>query len=207
MTTQANIARLAPGQVAVAADVLTRAFYDDPLTVYVVPDEEKRISFLTWSFAKFVQYGLSYGHVDTTAGNIEGAALWLPPGNTDMTLFRLIKMGMYLTPLKLGLAGFRRFLNVTNHLEELHKHDVPSDHWYLFVLGVDPERQGRGVGSSLIEPTLAQADADGLPCYLETMKERNVPFYQKHGFAVVVEGDLPKGGPHFWTMRREARST
>lgn len=206
MTTQANIARLAPSQVEAATAVLTRAFFDDPLTVYIVPDEEKRISFLTWSFAKFVEYGLSYGHVDTTASQVEGAALWLPPGNTVLTLSRLIKMGMFLTPLKLGLAGFRRFLNVTNHLEELHKRDVPSDHWYLFVLGVDPPHQGQGVGGRLIAPTLARADREGRPCYLETMKERNVPFYQKHGFAVVVEGDLPKGGPHFWTMRREARA-
>lgn len=49
------------------------------------------------------------------------------------------------------------------------------------------------------------ADADGLPCYLETMKERNVVFYEKHGFQVVVGDDLPKGGPHFWTMKRPAK--
>ena len=207
MTTQTEVARLAPTQVDEATAVLTRAFFDDPLTVYIVPDEEKRISFLAWSFAKFVEYGLRYGHVDTTGSQVEGAALWLPPGNTVLTLSRLIKMGMFLTPLKLGLAGFRRFLNVTNHLEELHKRDVPSDHWYLFVLGVDPPHQGQGIGGRLIAPTLARADSEGQPCYLETMKERNVPFYQKHGFAVVVEGDLPKGGPHFWTMRREARAT
>jgi hypothetical protein len=35
------------------------------------------------------------------------------------------------------------------------------------------------------------------------MKERNVTFYKKHGFDVVVEGDIPNGGPHYWTMRRE----
>ena len=36
------------------------------------------------------------------------------------------------------------------------------------------------------------------------MKERNVTFYKNHGFDVVVEGDLPNGGPYFWTMTREA---
>jgi hypothetical protein len=47
--------------------------------------------------------------------------------------------------------------------------------------------------------------ADGLPCYLETEKQINVPFYNRHGFDVVVEIDLPKGGPHIWTMKREPK--
>ena len=83
---------------------------------------------------------------------------------------------------------------------------MPEDHWYLMILGVDTAKQGQGVGSSLVAPMLARADADGLPCYLETMKERNVVFYEKHGFQVVVEDDLPKGGPHFWTMKRPAKA-
>ena len=73
------------------------------------------------------------------------------------------------------------------------------------ILGGDRDKQGQGVGSSLVAPMLARADAEGLPCYLETMKERNVAFYEKHGFQVVVEDDLPKGGPHFWTMKRPAK--
>jgi GNAT superfamily N-acetyltransferase len=73
------------------------------------------------------------------------------------------------------------------------------------LLGVDPPRQGQGVGGALIAPVLAKTDAAGVPCYLETMKTRNVPFYRKHGFEVVVEDDLPGGGFHFWTMRRDPR--
>jgi hypothetical protein len=54
-----------------------------------------------------------------------------------------------------------------------------------------------------MQPVLRRADADGLPCYLETMKERNVPFYQKYGFEVVVDELVPKGGPRLWTMKRQ----
>ena len=114
-----------------------------------------------------------------------------------MTFFRMFRAGMLMVPLKLGLGAFRRFLNVNDHMEELHKRDMPEDHWYLMILGVDSEKQSQGVGSSLVAPMLARADEEGLPCYLETMKEINVAFYEKHGFHVVVEDDLPKGGPHF----------
>ncbi len=54
-----------------------------------------------------------------------------------------------------------------------------------------------------MQPVLERADRDRLPCYLETTKEINVSFYKKHGFEVVVEDDLPRGGPRFWTMKRE----
>jgi predicted N-acetyltransferase YhbS len=80
---------------------------------------------------------------------------------------------------------------------------MSEPHHYLMVLGVDSEKQGQGVGSKLIAPGLARADADRLPCYLETMKTRNLDFYGKHGFEVVHAGEIPKGGPPFWTMRRE----
>jgi GNAT superfamily N-acetyltransferase len=123
-----------------------------------------------------------------------------------MTPFRMLRVGMLAAPLKFGLGTFMRFMGAMNHVEHLHKRDVPPQHWYLFILGVDPDRQGQGVGGQLIAPAIARADEQGLPCYLETMKTRNLPFYQKHGFAVVVEEDLPKGGPHFWTMKRDPRS-
>ena len=83
---------------------------------------------------------------------------------------------------------------------------MPTLHWQLALLGVGPTRRGQGIGSSLLGPVLARSDADGMPCYLETTRDRNVPFYQKHGFEVVVEDDLPNGELHFWTMKRNPGS-
>jgi ribosomal protein S18 acetylase RimI-like enzyme len=80
---------------------------------------------------------------------------------------------------------------------------MPQPHWYLWVIGVEPERQRHGVGKALLRPMLERAAAEGAPCYLETHKERNVAYYQAFGFELVTEGSVPKGGPRFWTMRRE----
>jgi hypothetical protein len=55
-----------------------------------------------------------------------------------------------------------------------------------------------------MQPVLERADSDNLTCYLETAKEINVTFYQKHGFEVVKEFPLGgKDGPPFWTMLRQ----
>ena len=42
--------------------------------------------------------------------------------------------------------------------------------------------------------------------YLETMSAATLPLYERHGFAVVGETDLPGDGPHVWAMRREPDS-
>ena len=55
-------------------------------------------------------------------------------------------------------------------------------HWYLSGIGTDPPEQGTGVGSTLMRSRLARCDEDGVPAYLESSKERNVPFYERHGF-------------------------
>ena len=104
MTTSVEPMLLGSSQMAESAQVLARAFYDDPLMQYIEPDDGRRRTMLPW----FMGCGVSLAH---QFGQI----------------------------------------------------------------------------------------------YLETMKTRNVPFYRKHGFEVVVEDDLPGGGLHFWTMRREPR--
>jgi ribosomal protein S18 acetylase RimI-like enzyme len=205
VTTAIEVTELAPDQVGEAGLVLARAFHDDPFEMWLLPDDSKRARVLAWFSEVWVRYCWKYGQVYTTAGKVEGVAAWLPPGRFPASRLRLMVMGMVLAPLKLGLAGFSRFMSSANYMDQLHERDVPPRHWYLPTLGVDPPRQGQGMGSALIQPALALADASGLPCYLETQRERNVLFYQRHGFEVVVEDDLPRGGPHFWTMKRQAK--
>jgi GNAT superfamily N-acetyltransferase len=84
-------------------------------------------------------------------------------------------------------------------VERRHPHDR---HLYLAVLGVDPDRQGTGVGSALLAPALELCDRERLPAYLETGKERNIAFYGRHGFRVIERLTLP-AGPPAWLMRRE----
>ena len=203
MSTTTEVVQLSQSQIKQAGEVLARAFHDDPFWVWLLPDESKRSRVVPWVMGVAARFGHGYGDVYTTAGKVEGAAIWFAPGTFPVSLVRQMLSGWILAPLKLGPSAFARLTSITNYLEQLHKRDVPPRHWYLWFLGVDPPRQGRGVGGAIIQPTLARADGEGVPCYLETVTARNVPFYQKHGFEVVVEGDLPKGGPHFWTMKRE----
>ena len=99
-----------------------------------------------------------------------------------------------------------RFMKIMNTFEHLHDRDVPEPHWYLMVLGVDPPRQGQGVGGALMQPILVarrRRQAAVLPRDAESRSTCH--FYQRHGFEVIVEDDIPGNGPHYWTMKRPAR--
>ena len=73
-------------------------------------------------------------------------------------------------------------------------------------LGVEPSEQGKGIGGALMQPILRRAGAEGLPCYLETQNERNLPFYERDGFEEVRDGEVPKRGLRVWAMVRDPHS-
>ena len=70
--------------------------------------------------------------------------------------------------------------------------------------GPSPEWQGRGIGSALLAPILQRCDDTGERVYLEASKEKNIPFYARHGFVVTEEMHVPRG-PTMWAMWREPR--
>lgn len=181
--------------------MMGKAFVNDPFLCYLAPNAVKRKRLTPEFVGIVVNYCALYGEVWTTATQW-GAACWLPPGKTSPTLSGMIKTGMLTMPLKFGWAGFQRFLAVVNYTEALHKQFAGGPHWYLWGMGIDPAQQRKGIGSALLQPVLAQADQAGLPCYLETQNAANLSFYQKHGFAVVSDGVVPKETLQVWAMVR-----
>jgi GNAT superfamily N-acetyltransferase len=201
-----QIVSLLESQIDAAGELMARAFSDDPITVYMYPDEEERKHLTPWHFSAFIRYAFLFGEVHTTSGSPAGVAVWFPPplnsGEVEMTPARLEQAGLDRAEDVLGAKPWERFNRVCEYVEAFHPKEVPGPHWFLPLLGVDTENQGQGVGSALLRPTLERADRENLPVYLWTAKARNVPFYQRHGFEVVTEAVEPTSGIRFWTCRR-----
>ena len=197
--------RLESRHLDTAAQVLTRAFRDDPIARYLFPDDSRRARLLPWYLGSAVRYCSNYDEVYATEA-LDGIAAWLPPGKTRVSNYwHMLRSGMLLAPLKVGPAALARLMALRAHTEAAHERWAPERHWYLFVLGIEPSSQGRGIGGVLMEPVLARADTEGIPCYLETQYERNLPFYGKHGFEVVEADAVPNGGPRIWSMLRQPK--
>ena len=75
--------------------------------------------------------------------------------------------------------------------------------WYLQLLGVEPDRQGSGIGSALVREHLRLADRQGVAAYLETTIE-NLGFYGELGFEVIGEIGIGRGAPVEYSLLRVA---
>ena len=171
-----------------------RAFEDDPVTEFAHPRRSSRLRrtgfFFTGRLRSLVPEELSFCDEER-----RGCALWAPPDRWEVPPREALGMARLVnrrTPQV--LVGFAR-------VERKHPREP---HFYLAVLGVEPAAQHQGLGSRLLQPMLERCDREGVGAYLESSKERNVPFYERHGFRVTEETGFPRG-PKLWLMWRDPR--
>ncbi len=186
---------MTPSDIPALAQVLARAFDDDPVSAFAHPSARTRPRrlryFMGLRLRTLVGDELCWCDPDR-----RGAALWAPPDRWRAPLreeVRLVRLANRRSPqLVAGLA----------RVDRAH----PSEpHLYLSILGVDPAAQGEGLGSRLLAPGLELCDREGIGAYLESSKEANLAFYGRHGFAVTGQVRFP-GGPPLWLMWRAPRT-
>lgn len=188
-----------PSQYRTLAGCLARAFEDDPVSSFIFPQERSRggrlVSFYRAVLRMMVEHGSVY-----TDESLRGAAVWRAPSPPAVSPMQMLGDSLRM------VAALRTGLGRAFQLEQIVSQGRPTEpHWYLAILGTDPAEQGRGVGSSLVAPVLARCDREQLPAYLESSKEENIPFYQRHGFRVIEELRVPEG-PRLWSMLRPPTS-
>jgi GNAT superfamily N-acetyltransferase len=208
VSTDLEISRIGPAHRRSAIATLGRAFHDDPLFGYFQPDVLRQIRLIPAFMRAVVADSVPHGEtwVALADGKAKGVAGWLPPGAYPRPRGREALMYLRFAPAFLRNRWSRgpEGLRLLGAIDRLHPKEP---HWYLAVLGVDPELQHRGVGTRLLEPVLDRCDSEGMPAYLETQKPENVAYYRGRGFEVVEEVRLPGSAcPPCWTMQREPRS-
>ena len=178
---------------------MARAFFDDPLQVWALRDPATRLSILERVFELLSRHssvprGESY--TDTT---LACAAFWVPPGPFEVDRAAAEAMAPMLDLLGDANERFR----AAEDTMRAYRPEQP--HFYLQGLGTDPARQGEGLATAAIQPVLTRCDTDRLPAYLESTKDRNVGFYERHGFVVIGCPTIPLDGPKLWLMWRAPR--
>jgi ribosomal protein S18 acetylase RimI-like enzyme len=195
--------RLQESQIGQAGEALSKAFFDDPDFKQLVPDDSRRVKTLTDFFRVMLCYGVRYGEVYAASGEMESVAIWLPSEYVEMSIWALLRCG----GLSLLFSISWKVLWQMN-LEQacaikLHKKLAPFRHWYLAVLGVCPQFQGKGYASRVVKPMLDRLDAQKLPGYVETSIPEYVGIYQHFGFEVLKETALPGSHSKMWAMLRK----
>jgi ribosomal protein S18 acetylase RimI-like enzyme len=177
---------------------LARAFQDDPVMTWMFPDEAGRVALIKRFFRLRVRGLLEQDEVYTTDDH-GGAAVWSVPGRWRMSGLESAVFGIRILPMI-----WRRATLLARGWAKVEEAHPTEPHYYLAILGTEPDLQGRGVGSALLHPVLDGCDRDEIGAFLESSKEENIAFYSRHGFRVTGELQMPEG-PLIWKMWRDPR--
>lgn len=180
-----------------------RAYYDDALMSWFIPDGARRLDIARRFFAASMRAAVKHrvGTIYTTDDRV-GEAHWIPPHRPELPMrAQLRAVAPMLTSLRsVSMPALFEF----NRFEAASRPAKP--HWYLSGIATDPGFQRRGIATALMAPVLERCDREGVGAFLITQTQANVPFYAKRGFSVTASSDLGRGGPHLWLMWREPRS-
>jgi len=178
------------------------AFVRDPVFDWMVKSGEGRLAalkgFFQWVLkSRTIPPGETWMRPDGLA-----AAAWIPPGVADSASFFIDQLR--LTPLLLNLTGVSRLRRGAALANAMEEHPA-EPHYYLAFVAVAPNRQRQGMGTAILEESLARIDKAGAPAYLENSNPRNLPLYQRLGFRTIKEVRAGEGAPPLFAMWRPAR--
>jgi GNAT superfamily N-acetyltransferase len=192
-----EIVSLSAAQLPAVGALFAGSHGDYPPFRHLFPDTARRAQVLRRFFTATVRDALAFGAVDAAVaddGRLLGVAVWLPPGAFPWTARRKLRSA----PMLVGVAraaprSFPAFARMGANAERLH----PTErHWNLETMGIAPAAQGQGIGSRLIAPGLARADAQRLACYLTTAGPRT---------SASTAGSAFRWWPRGWRWCRVAR--
>ncbi|GCD48210.1 GNAT family N-acetyltransferase [Streptomyces paromomycinus] len=179
-----------------ALRTLQRAFADYPFTRHTIAADDHLARLHRFNELFVSRIGLDHGKV-WVADDGDAVAVWTTPETADAgNVFAEIG------PQFAEIAGDRADFSAQAEAA-MGPHRPTEPVWFLGSVGVDPGRQGQGLGGAVIRPGLEAAEQAGVPAFLETSDERNVRFYERLGFEVTADYPLPGGGPRTWAMTRK----
>ena len=193
-----SVLRAGPADLDALSDLIATVFHDLAPSRWLIADPEARRGILPRYFRLLVAYAMVTGLVHTIPSR-DAVALWLPagPGAPSPPTGHRERLAAATAPWTGRFAVFDQLL------DEHHPAEPPHQH--LAILAVHPERQGRGIGTALLNARHQDLDPDGVPAYLEASSSRARDLYQRHGYTMRPDApfQLPGGGPALWPMWRE----
>jgi hypothetical protein len=94
-----KVRKAAPDDLPQLSTALTRAFFNDPLFAWALPNADRRQRLLPEFFTLFTSAFLRHHQTYTTEGDVVAAALWAPPGAVPVAGEDAEELGRQITEL------------------------------------------------------------------------------------------------------------
>jgi len=186
-----------------AIEVIQKAFDDDPYNRWIYDRLKFSLKRNSVSLAIRCRYGMrnSLYYVAKSKGSdvVLGVAMWMPPkplpvkvswdewGQDWLLWMKQARMNLWYGRGGLNVKRYYSWKRAQAKVQDAILTD-PRGYYFCNVVAVLPSAQGQGIGTKLFKTMTDVADAQGLPCYLESSKtEPNIKIYEKIGFRLVTE--------------------
>ncbi len=196
-----EIRDLGRGEADDAVALLARGMGDNPLNVAAHGENSERRRSLERVFGALLRIvstqqpigGFHEKRLVAVAGTSS-------PGGCQLNVIQQLRFLPEIVAIGPG-ASWR----VRSWLPAWRGHDPDQPHSHLGPLAVDPDLRSRGVGDQIMSEYCRRLDCADQLSYLETDKAENVPFYERHGYAVIGEAKVI-GVPNWFMSRQPRRS-
>ena len=192
-----KIAKAAPSDLDVTIDRLATAFAHDPITGFLLQTgsgyRERVTQFFSLLMRARIALNVPVLVARDTAG-IHGAAM----GYTTVSPAWPTDIADEWDRFEKAIPGMTDRMAVYDEIAASGKPAAP--HYYLGVIGVEPDSHGLGTGTQLLKSFCDRSASDPLSSgvYLKTAKASNVRFYERAGFVETGRGSL--GTATLWCM-------
>jgi ribosomal protein S18 acetylase RimI-like enzyme len=179
-----------------AALLAARAMRDNPLQVAAIgQDPQRRMRLMHRGFTRLLQLDGRPTVGAWDGDRLVGVAATADPGHCQPSAGERLRLAP--TFLMAGRAAPR----LGRWMSAWAKYDPARPHSHLGPVAVDPDLQGRGIGSMLLNEYCQRLDQQPLLSYLETDKPENVRLYERFGYEVAAQAEVL--GVTSWFMTRE----
>ncbi|HRK52826.1 MAG TPA: GNAT family N-acetyltransferase [Cyclobacteriaceae bacterium] len=190
------------------SEVLYESLINDPFYITLeksigrsqLEKKEMMLRYMDYSMVE----GEHSGQIFIPAEHNYGVSIWLKPMREKEAQLKSDKKEFLITHL--GQNAWRCYASIVNYMSLQSAPLIPHNAWYLSIVGLEPTRQNKGLGSGLIIPVLEKTDGMGFMTYLETFTPRNMKFYEKLGYTSIASFNEPITGSPYWIMTRQPES-
>jgi ribosomal protein S18 acetylase RimI-like enzyme len=151
-----------------------------------------------------MQEARTYGQLCLAKDLAHGASLWSKPVDNAQGLQIAKEKKQFLLD-HLGRESLDTYCQIVDFMTRESKQVVSETFWYLSILGISPNLQGKGLGLDLVLPVLKKTDEIGAATYLETFTPKNFGFYKRLGFYEAKTVYEPVTRADYTIMVREAK--
>ena len=170
---------------ALIVRILVSSFDDNKSVNYIIRQDYKRGERIKLLMEYSYDLCKLFGDIFITEDKTGCALIMMP--DLKKTTFKSILLDAKFAIKCLGVRNIKKAVSREAKIKLAHP---KGPLYYLWFIGIEPDKQNMGVGSKLMSEVIEEAKKQSRILCLETSTVKNIPWYEKFGFVIYNQFDF-----------------